>query len=434
VPGDLTMSPANPLETMVVAVPETAGSALYGMVDVLSVTGSVWQTLTRAETMRPPFRVTVVAPRKTPFRCGKSIPVEPDAAIADAPRADIVIVPELWLGPDEHLAGRYPAIVGWIRDQYVGGACVYSACSGALMLAETGLLDGRDATSHWGYQDLFRRRYPGIRFRPEPNLCLADPHGRIVTAGGSTSWHDLALHIISRHVSPGEAARIAKVYLLKWHDDGQLPYESLVRAQPHGDGAVRACEAWLRDHFREQGAVGRVVAESGMPERTLKRRFKSATGLALIDYVQNLRIEEAKRLLETGDRAVDDICYDVGCEDASGVAGAVPPTVQADPGRRRTGASGERAGIVGRWRRAASRRSSPSTGARSRFRIRARSSFPPPGIPSSISCATTSRSPPVRSRRPADAPTCWCGTRTVSAASSSTRSAPRRPGRPGSTS
>jgi transcriptional regulator GlxA family with amidase domain len=114
------------------------------------------------------------------------------------------------------------------------------------MLAETGLLNGCDATSHWGYQDLFRRQYPQVRFRPEPNLCFADADGRIVTAGGTTSWHDLALHIICRHVRPGEAMRIAKVYLLKWHDEGQLPHEPLVREQPHTDAVVRGCEHWLR--------------------------------------------------------------------------------------------------------------------------------------------------------------------------------------------
>jgi transcriptional regulator GlxA family with amidase domain len=185
------------------------------------------------------------------------------------------------------------------------------------MLAESGLLDGCEATSHWGYQDLFRWRYPRVRFKPEPNLCFADSAGRVVTAGGTTSWHDLALHIIARHVSAGEAMRIAKVYLLKWHDEGQLPYAPLVRQQPHGDAAVRTCEDWLRQHYREGGAVARVAGLSGMPERTLKRRFKRATGLALIDYVQNLRIEEARRLLESSDRAADDICFEVGYEDPS---------------------------------------------------------------------------------------------------------------------
>jgi transcriptional regulator GlxA family with amidase domain len=311
------MADAKPLSTAIVAVPESAGSALYGMVDVLSVTGNVWQTLTRTDPTPPPFAVRVVGPTRAPFRCGNRIPVEPDAAIDEVERADIVILPELWLGPDEHLAGRYPALIEWIRARYAGGACVYSACSGALMLAETGLLDGCDATSHWGYQDLFRSRYPRVRFRPEPNLCFADAAGRIVTAGGTTSWHDLALHIVSRHVSPGEAMRIAQVYLLKWHDEGQLPYAPLVRKQRHGDSVVRACERWLEEHFREPGAVARAVEQAQIPERTLKRRFKQATGLALIDYLQNLRVEEAKRLLESTDRPVDEISYDVGYEDAS---------------------------------------------------------------------------------------------------------------------
>lgn len=311
------MTAPQPLDTAIVALPETAGSALYGMVDVLSVTGTVWQTLTRGEPMPPPFRVRVVGIDRDRFTCGNGIPVEPAAALDEVGHADIVILPELWLGPDEHLGGRYPAVTDWINARYRDGACVYSACSGALLLAETGLLNGRDATSHWGYQDLFRRRYPQIRFQPEPNLCFADPHGRIVTAGGSTSWHDLALHIIARHVSPGEAMRIAKVYLLKWHDEGQLPFEPLVRTQPHADAAVRDCEQWLQEHFREPSSVARVVAHARMPERTLKRRFKAATGLTLIDYLQNLRIEEAKRLLESSDQAVDEICYEIGYEDAS---------------------------------------------------------------------------------------------------------------------
>jgi transcriptional regulator GlxA family with amidase domain len=146
------MENATPLKTAIVAVPETAGSALYGLLDVLSVTGQVWQTLMRSEPLPPPFHVQVVSERRRGFRCGNRIPVEPDAGIEDPADADIVILPELWLGPDEDLQGRYPALIEWIRARDEGGACVYSACSGALMLAETGLLDGCDATSHWGYQ------------------------------------------------------------------------------------------------------------------------------------------------------------------------------------------------------------------------------------------------------------------------------------------
>jgi transcriptional regulator GlxA family with amidase domain len=306
-----------PLDVLVVAVPETAGSALYGLVDVLSAAGNLWQALARTGSASQPFRVRIVSTRATPFRCGHGIPVAPAASVRDDPRGDIVVLPELWLGPDETLAGRHRPLLDWIRRRHRSGAHVYSACSGAVMLAETGLLDGREATSHWGYQDLFARRFPRVRFRPEPVLCFADTAGRIVTAGGATSWHDLAIHIVARHASPGEAMRVAKAYLLKMHGDGQLPYAHLVRPQPHGDALVRRCEGWLAGHFREAGVVARAVEHSGIPERTLKRRFKAATGLAPIDYVQNLRIEEAKRQLESTTTPADAISADVGYEDPS---------------------------------------------------------------------------------------------------------------------
>jgi len=306
-----------PVEVLIVAVPETAGSALYGMVDVLLAAGNIWQTLVRAEPEHAPFHVRIVAPTREPFTCGNRIPVMPDCSVADDLEVDILILPELWLGPDEDIRGRYPDLMEWIRQVYKSGATLYSACSGAIMLAETGLLDGCDATSHWGYQDLFRQQYPKVHFRPEPNLVFADSSSRIVTAGGTTSWHDLALHIISRHCSPGEALRIAKVYLLKWHGEGQLPYAALVRRTLHADSVVRSCEEWLSENYLATDAIRRVVEMTNIPERTLKRRFKVATGVTLIDYLQNVRVEEAKRLLESGHMPVDDICVEVGYEDAS---------------------------------------------------------------------------------------------------------------------
>jgi transcriptional regulator GlxA family with amidase domain len=243
--------------------------------------------------------------------------VQPDCSVADDPEAPIVVVPELWLGPDESIHGRYPQLIDWLRRRYRAGAALYSACSGAVMLAETGLLDGCHATSHWGYRDLFSQQYPKVRFDPAPNLAWARADGRIVTAGGTTSWHDLALHLIARYASAGEAQRIAKVYLLKWHDEGNLPYAPLVRNTPHADSVVRRCEDWLKEHFKEIDAIGRVVALAKLPERTLKRRFKAATGSPLIEYLQNLRIEEAKRLLEMGALPVEEISAEVGYADVS---------------------------------------------------------------------------------------------------------------------
>jgi transcriptional regulator GlxA family with amidase domain len=298
----------------VVAVPESAGSALYGMIDVLSAAGNLWQALVGTEAELKLIEPHIVSPMSGLFSCGNSIPVSPDYDLDSAPDPDIVILPELWLGPDEPMTGRYPELMAWIRRQYERGAFIYSGCSGSIMLAETGLLDGREATSHWGYERLFRNEYPEVRFNAVPVLTYGDPAGRIVTAGGTTSWHDLAIHIISRHCSPGEAARIAKVYLLKMHGEGQLPYASLVTEAPHADSVVRSCEMLLKENFRTHNALQIAVTASATPERTLKRRFKAATGLTLIDYIQNHRIEEAKRLLETTNQPIDDICVDVGYE------------------------------------------------------------------------------------------------------------------------
>ncbi len=302
------------IDALIVAVPETAGSALYGMVDVLAAAGSLWQALAGAEPDARSIRPRIVSPLTKPFVCGNRVPVAPDLDIADDPQAEIIILPELWLAPDDDFKGRYPALLDWVRRRYHDGSAIYSACSGSVMLAATGLLDNKEATSHWGYADLFRKHYPQVRFRPEPALVFADPAGHIVTAGGTTSWHDLAIHIIARHLSPGEAMRIAKVYLLKWHNEGQLPYAALVRQQPHADSVVRQCEDWLEANCRAADAVTQVVAVSGIPERTLKRRFKAATGTTLIGYVQNLRVEEAKRQLETEAMSFEAIAADLGYE------------------------------------------------------------------------------------------------------------------------
>jgi transcriptional regulator GlxA family with amidase domain len=109
--------------------------------------------------------------------------------------------------------------------------------------------------------------------------------------------------------------RIAKVYLLKWHAEGQLPYATLIRNQPHSDARVLDAESWLEQNFRQDDALQGVIDYLGMPARTLKRRFKQATGSSLIERVQNLRVEAAKQMLETSRVAIDDISAEVGYED-----------------------------------------------------------------------------------------------------------------------
>ena len=105
--------------------------------------------------------------------------------------------------------------------------------------------------------------------------------------------------------------------MLKWHPEGQLPYTGLVRRAPHADSTAKRAETWLTDHFREIDAIRQLLEEIDVPERSLKRRFKAATGSTLIEYLQNLRIEEAKRLLELGELPIDEVSAEVGYLDIS---------------------------------------------------------------------------------------------------------------------
>lgn len=305
------------LTAAIIALPETAGSALYGMVDVLGAAGNLWQDLSGASQRSTPIRPLIVSLSADLFHCGNGIPVLPQATLENCPPVDLVILPEMWLAPDDDLRGRYDDVIEWIRTCYRDGSSIYSACSGAILLARTGLLRGCQATSHWAYQDLFRKSFPDVDFQPDPSLVFAEPGGRIVTAGGTTSWHDLALHIISRYCGPGEALRIAKVYLLKWHGEGQLPYANLAQRHEHADAAVRRIEDAFTADFRSDDCIKAAIAAAGIPERTAKRRFKLATGKSMIDFVQGLRIEEAKRLLESADLPTDEIAAAVGYENAA---------------------------------------------------------------------------------------------------------------------
>jgi transcriptional regulator GlxA family with amidase domain len=136
-------------------------------------------------------------------------------------------------------------------------------------------------------------------------------------AGGGTSWQDLALYLIARHVGLKEAIEVAKTYMLEWHELGQQPFATLLSARQTGDAVINRCQAWVAEHYRTPSPVAAMMSVSGLTERTFIRRFRDATGLTPLDYVHALRLEEAKQMLETGDLSVEAIANEVGYEDAS---------------------------------------------------------------------------------------------------------------------
>ncbi len=297
------------------AAQETSPSVLYGLYDVLYSVGAVYPDMTIGEPGPEALNVRIVAARAEPFRCLGDVMVEPHAAIDAIERADVVIVCDMYTPIHEPPRGRYPRETAWLRRMHAGGALVCSVCSGALVLAEAGLLDGREAVAHWAYGDLFRRCYPKVKVRKDSVLCLSNEGEGIVTAGAVTAWQDLALHLIARFCGQQQALRTAKVFLLSGHEEGQLPFAAMTRKIDTSDRVIAECQSWIAANYAASNPVQRMIERSGLKPRTFARRFRAATGHQPIDYVQALRVEEAKQILETEELAIDEIAEAVGYDD-----------------------------------------------------------------------------------------------------------------------
>jgi transcriptional regulator GlxA family with amidase domain len=284
-------------------------SCLSGLLDTL--------TLARDVVDGPiPFVLEIVASRPQVAIGRTKMPIATHRTLDTIDRTDIVIIPASVMDGETWVTGRYPEEVRWLKAMHASGALVCSACSGALLLAETGLLDGRDVTTHWTLERTFRENFPTVRLRLERELIIS-PDGTLVMSGASTAWHDLALYLISRFSGHATARSVAKFFMLQWHAEGQAPYIPFEEPTGHGDRAVMAAQTWLQSHRSDPSPVEVMIARSGLSSRNFARRFQKATGHAPLAYVQNVRIEHAKRMLESGTDPIDEISAAVGYEDPS---------------------------------------------------------------------------------------------------------------------
>ena len=323
------------LEVALLAVPEASAAVVYGLHEVFACVGTMWETLTGERTQSRRMVPRIVAQTAGPMRTAMGATIVADTAFGDQVRSDVIIVSDLALPPDANLAELWPREIAWLRTQYEAGAIVCSVCTGSLLLAEAGFLDGREATTHWSARLQFAQRYPSVKLQPQRVLAPSGPEHDIVTSGGSASWTDLALYLIARFCGSDEARRIAKIFLFGDHSEGQLPFAAMARPRQHDDASIGACQGWIAEHYAIANPVAEMSRRSGLAERTFKRRFTLATGYTPIAYVQSLRVEEAKQMLETTDDAIDAIAEQVGYEDAGSFRRLFKSTVGVTPHRYR---------------------------------------------------------------------------------------------------
>jgi transcriptional regulator GlxA family with amidase domain len=334
-PGEAEMTNGKKsIHVSLVTTPDTMLSTLISIYDVLNCF-ELFGSFADAVPDKNPFQAEIVAPTQTHTQTASGLPVTAHRTVDQLDRTDIIIIPSMMPEGGEWKTGRYPKVVNWLSEMHAQGAMLCSACSGVLLLAETGLLDGGEATIHWAYARTFRRNFPNVRLCLEKVLVTAGERQQFAMSGASASWHDLVLYLVARHVGPTAAQAIAKFMLLQWHVDGQAPYVVFETPTDHEDAAVLDAQEWLGDHFTVATPVDELVRRSGLAERSFKRRFKKATGYSPITYVQHLRVEEAKRRLERTDAPVDEISWNVGYEDPAFFRRLFKRITQITPGAYR---------------------------------------------------------------------------------------------------
>jgi transcriptional regulator GlxA family with amidase domain len=307
---------AAPASIAILVYPETTGAVVYGMYDIFSSVGKDWGLITEGRPGPELIRPLLIARQAEPFKISNDVPVTPQATLADCPAVPFICVPEVNLPPGEPLAERFAEEIAWLRERYASGAVLAAGCSGAMLFAEAGLLDGQAATTHWAWCDVLRQRFPQVRVQPRQALVVTGEAQRLIMAGGGTSFLDLALYLIARMAGVESAMQVARVNLIDWHHIGQQPFARLARTRQVEDAVIARCQTWIAEHYPQHNPVSRMVQLSGLPERTFKRRFRQATGMSPLAYVHALRLEEAKQMLEAGDAPIEMIAQEVGYEDA----------------------------------------------------------------------------------------------------------------------
>ncbi|WP_294221712.1 helix-turn-helix domain-containing protein [uncultured Shimia sp.] len=246
----------------------------------------------------------------------------------------VVLPPALSLDPPELPSAWRAQLI----SQHKAGSVMASVCSGAFLLAEAGLLDDRRVTTHWRHANTFRQKYPKSVIDTDPLLVDI---GDIVTAGGVMAWTDLALHMVQRFGSRMLMMDVARMFVLDPPDRAQSYYASFIPDTKHSDTQIAGVQALLQNTSGGTHSIASLAQSAGMSERSFLRRFKQATGLTPVTYIQSLRVELARSRLELTRDSFERISWDVGYADATAFRRVFRRIVGLSPSayRRRFGPS-----------------------------------------------------------------------------------------------
>ncbi len=314
------MSYFKPFKIIIIGFDGVLGSALTGALDLFSFTGVSWQRFLD-EPVEPRFNVQIASVGGVDIRCSNRLIMQAHCDIQEVAECDLLLIPTIGDSIDKVL-GQNQALIQHLKRLANTKADIASNCSGAFFLAAAGLLDNKVATTHWGYANKFKADFPLVdlqenQFVTQSRIQSKDQSGSIFCAAGGSAFYDLALLLIERYCGREISTQVAKTQIIDSKRGNQNSYTNVTLHKPHSDQLVKQVQEFIEENFYQTIQVSGLAAMVNITPRTLNRRFQSAVAMRPIEYIQAVRIEQAKRLLELGDVTIKSLAEQVGYDDIS---------------------------------------------------------------------------------------------------------------------
>lgn len=237
--------------------------------------------------------------------------VKPHTTISAIPKTDLIVIPSLNHNYQQSVKGNIE-MIKWISKQYKDGAEIAAICTGAFLLASSGLLDGKSCSTHWSVADNFRSMFPKVNLQADK---LITAENGIYTNGGAYSFLNLVIYLIEKYYDRQTAIFCSKVFQIEIDRNSQSAFAIFTGQKSHGDEMVTKAQAYIESKLHEKVSVEHLSARFSVGRRNFDRRFIKATGNTPIEYLQRVKIESAKKGIETTRKTINEVMYEVGYSD-----------------------------------------------------------------------------------------------------------------------
>ncbi len=286
-------------------------SSVVGPYKVFSSVNAFLLESGKSET--PFFNIDLVGIDKTTVLYDGAFSINCTATINDINKTDLIIIPA---AIPQHVLQELEinyAFVPWIKQQrLLHNTEIASLCFGAFLLAETGLVDHKQCTTHWAGIELFKQRYPQIDVKPEK--IVTDEEG-IYSSGGAYSFLNLLIHLVQKYCGKEAAIYVSKMFEIEIDRDNQNQFAIFKSQKNHPDALVREAQIYIENHTTEKISVEELSKKLAISNRNFIRRFKKATGNTPLEYIQRVKVETAKHALESSLQTINEVMFSIGYSD-----------------------------------------------------------------------------------------------------------------------